>query len=126
MLVWFIRAVHYFIVAFFLIAPFTNNQQLLSIHVMSVPFVMAHWITNQSTCALTELEKFLTNKIEDEETFLGKIFSPVYKFQTPGQENAVVWIVLSLLWLLSFYKIRKDNYSHFRNTFTHLRETLRR
>jgi hypothetical protein len=126
LVLWVIRVIHYLTVLFFVLAPFTNNQQLLTMHFVLVPFLMLHWVTNQSVCALTEMEKFLTNKTEDHETFIGKIVGPIYKFQTPGQENAFVWIILTLLWLISLYKLRETKFELIREVFSHLRETLRR
>lgn len=123
---WFIRIIHYLVVAFFVIAPFTNDQRLLSIHFIGVPFLMLHWITNQSTCALTEMEKFLTGKTDDDDTFIGKIVGPVYKFQSPESADTFVWGVLVLLWLFTLYKLKRDNFSHFRDMVSHFKETLRR
>jgi hypothetical protein len=131
--VWLIRIIHYLVVAFFVIVPFTNDQRLLSIHFIGVPFLMLHWVTNQSTCALTEMEKYLTGKTDDDDTFIGKIVGPVYKFQSPQDADTFVWVVLVLLWLFTLYKLKRDNFSHLREMvshfgemFTRLQGTLRR
>lgn len=124
--IWLIKVIHYMIVLFFILAPFSNSELILSLHLIMVPFLMLHWVTNQSACALTELEKFLTGKTEDHDTFIGKIVGPVYKFQSCEEQNMFVWGVLILLWLLTLYKLRRSNFQFMRNTFTHLRETLRR
>jgi hypothetical protein len=123
---WLIRVIHYMIVLFFVLAPFSNNQQILILHFILVPFLMLHWVTNQSACALTEMEKFLTGKTEDHETFIGKIVGPVYKFQSCEEQNMFVWGALILLWLFTLYKLRRSNFQALRDTFTLLRETLRR
>jgi hypothetical protein len=126
MLTWVIRLIHAFVVAFFIFAPFTNNQRILTMHLLLVPFLLLHWYTNQSVCALTEMEKILTGKQDDCETFMGKIMGPIYTFQTPENEDAFVWIVLILLWLITLYKVRQDNFLWLRASFSHLKETLRR
>lgn len=95
-------------------------------HLLLVPFLLLHWYTNQSVCALTEMEKILTGKLDDCETFMGKIMGPIYTFQTPENEDAFVWGVLILLWLFTLYKVRQDNFLWLRQAFTHLMETLRR
>jgi len=87
---------------------------------------MLHWVTNQSACALTELEKFLTGKTEDDDTFIGKIVGPVYKFQSCEEQNMFVWSVLILLWLFTLYKLRRTKFQFMRQTAARLRETLRR
>jgi hypothetical protein len=126
MLTWFIRAIHATVVAFFLLAPFSDNQQILTLHLLLVPFLLLHWITNQSVCALTELEKMLCGKEDDCETFMGKIMGPIYTFQTPENEDAFVWCVLIGLWFITLYKVKQDDFSHIRDVLTRLRETLRR
>lgn len=126
MLTWVIRLIHALVVAFFVLAPFTNNQQILTMHLILVPFLLLHWVTNQSVCALTELEKILCGKQHDCETFMGKIMGPIYTFQTPENEDAFVWYGLIALWLFTLYKVRQDNFSWIRAMFSHLRETLHR
>lgn len=126
MLVWVIRLIHALVVAFFVFAPFTNNQRILSMHLILVPFLLLHWYTNQSVCALTEMEKILTGKKDDCDTFMGKIMGPIYTFQTHESEDAFVWIVLILLWVITLYKVHQDNFVWLRATLSHLRETLHR
>lgn len=124
MYVWIVRFIHLLVVAFFLLAPFSSDQRILSIHFVAVPFLILHWITNQSVCALTEMEKFLTGKTDDMETFIGGIVAPVYKFQSRGQEDMFIWSTLILLWLFTLYKLKQDNFSHFREVFTSLRQGI--
>ena len=125
LLIWFIRLIHYLVVAFFVLAPFTDDQRILTFHFIAVPFLILHWITNQSTCALTEIEKFLSGKVHDEETFIGSIVAPVYKFQSPENFDMVLWLVLILLWLYTLQKVRKDDFSLLRGAFKQMFETLR-
>lgn len=123
---WIIRVIHYLIVLFFILAPFSDSEFILTLHFILVPFLMLHWVTNQSACALTELEKFLTGKTEDDDTFIGKIVGPVYKFQSCEEQNMFVWSVLILLWLFTLYKLRRTKFQFMRQTAARLRETLRR
>ena len=66
---------------------------------------MIHWVTNQSVCALTEIEKFLTNKTDDE-TFFGRLVGPVYKFKTKGQENLFLYVLMFSLFIMTFIKLQ--------------------
>jgi len=125
-LVWFIRFVHYLVVAFFLLAPFTNDQRILTMHLIGVPFLMLHWITNQSTCALTEIEKYLSGKEFDEETFIGSIVAPVYKFQSLENLDIILWLTLIFLWVYTLHKVRRDNFSHLRDVFNQFLSVLKR
>ncbi len=126
MLTWIIRSIHALVVAFFLLAPFSDNQQILTLHLILVPFLLLHWVTNQSVCALTELEKLLCGKENDCETFMGQIMGPIYTFQTPENEDAFIWFALIVLWLFTLYKVKKDDFSWLRMMFSNMRETLRR
>ena len=124
-MIWFIRLIHYLVVAFFVLAPFTDDQRILSLHFIGVPFLMLHWITNQSTCALTEMEKFLSGKVHDEETFIGSIVAPVYKFQSPENLDIVLWIALIFLWLYTLQKVRRDDFRLLRGAIKQMLDSLR-
>lgn len=126
LLIWFVRLVHYLVVAFFLLAPFSDDQRILTMHLIGVPFLMLHWITNQSTCALTEIEKYLSGKEFDEETFIGSIVAPVYKFQSRDNLDIVLWVTLIFLWIFTLQKVRKDNYSHLRGVVNEFLRVLKR
>lgn len=125
-LAWFVRCIHYLVVLFFVLAPFSEDQRILSLHLIGVPFLMLHWVTNQSTCALTEIEKYLSGKVDDEETFIGSIVSPVYKFQSRENLDIVLCLTLICLWLYTLHKVRKDNFSLLRGSFAQFLETLKR
>ena len=92
-----VRIIHLLIIAFFIIAPFSGKCDMIVLHAILVPFLYLHWLTNNDTCALTELEKFLCNKKGNMETFVGSIVSPVYKI-----ESNDIKILTLLLWTLSF------------------------
>ena len=68
MLTWIIRAVHLAVVLFFVFAPFSSSESVLTLHLVMTPFLILHWVTNQSVCALTEFEKFVTGKSDDTHT----------------------------------------------------------
>ena len=120
-----IKALHFMLVIFILGAPFFGDAYLLSMHFLIVPFIMLHWITNQSVCALTEMEKFVTGKTCDEETFFGQVVGPVYKFRTKDEENLFVWTLLTTLWLVSVFKLQDSGFAYLRHEFAMLWGRLR-
>lgn len=120
----FIKALHFLLVIFILGAPFFGDAYLLSMHFLVVPFIMLHWITNQSVCALTEMEKFVTGKTCDDETFFGQVVGPVYKFRTKGDENVFLWTLLISLWLISAFKLHDSGFTYLRQEFAALRQQL--
>ena len=107
----FISVIHFLLVMFLVLAPFIADEKWLGIHFMIIPFIMAHWATNQSICALTEMEKILTGKTCDEDTFIGKIVAPVYKFKTKGEETLFVWMLLISLWLITLFKLQRTGFA---------------
>lgn len=113
-----VKLIHIVFVLFVVLVPFTSNEFLLTLHFIIVPFVMLHWLTNQSVCAFTELEKILRGTTEDSETFIGQIVGPIYKFQSPGQENMFVWFVTIVLWLVTLFKLKESGFK----IFTYLRK----
>jgi hypothetical protein len=112
MLAEFIRVIHFLLVVFIIVTPFCGTPYMLSMHFLIVPFIMAHWLTNQTVCALTEMEKLLTGKDCDDETFFGKIVGPVYKFKTRREENLFVWTLLITLWLITFFKLHRTGFEY--------------
>jgi len=60
-----------------------------------------HWKMKNDVCVLTEIEKALTNKKENRETFIGSVLGPVYA----PKPNTVLVICL-VLWSVSLCKIK--------------------
>lgn len=117
-----ISVIHYLIFLFLVLSPFFGNDYFLTIHLLVVPFIMLHWITNQSVCALTEMEKLVTGKTCDNDTFIGKIVGPVYKFKTQKEENLFVWTTMTTLWFITFIRLQKTDFAHLRADIRALRQ----
>lgn len=66
---------------------------------------------------MTEMEKILTGKTQDEETFIGKIVSPVYKFKTKGEETLFTWLALISLWLITLFKLQRTGFAGLKADF---------
>jgi hypothetical protein len=89
---------------------------------------MLHWATNQTVCALTELEKAVSGKKEDD-TFFGQIFVPIYKNESfvgvvlkpfyevkdKDEEKRLVWVGLTLLWFITLYRLSQTDFSYLRH-----------
>ena len=117
-----IKALHFLLVVFIIGTPFFGDAYLQSMHLLVVPFIMMHWATNQSVCALTELEKLATGKECDDETFFGKVVGPVYKFNTRWDENFFLWTVLIILWLVTLFKLHTTGFAYLKHEVAVLRE----
>lgn len=105
-----INIIHYIVILSVLFIPFTNNSFLLLLHSIIIPFILFHWYLNNDTCALTLIEKFVRQKInnkinvKEEDCLTYKIISPIYNF-TNYNKSKIIWIITILLWLVSSIKV---------------------
>ena len=100
-----IQIIHFFIVAFFVLAPFTNDVGAWALHAMLVPLLYLHWTLNDDTCALTVLECWVTGK-EKHQSFVHSIVGPIYNVD-PKYINTFTSIAPLLLWVISLLKLRQ-------------------
>ena len=117
-----IKALHFLLVIFILGTPFFGDAYLQTMHLLVVPFIMMHWVTNQSVCALTELEKLATGKECDDDTFFGKVVGPVYKFSSIQDENFFLWTLLIVLWSVTAFKLHSTGFAYLKHEVAVLRE----
>jgi hypothetical protein len=102
-----------------LIVPFTDYDDLLFLHAISVPTLLVHWYFNNNTCALTLLEqKFreLSTGIKDENYikggFLTKLINPIYDFPKNNETYSdFVYSLTILIWIIALYKL----YTRYKN-----------
>ena len=99
-----INIIHILFVIFVLYTPFSGIKKWLEFHYILVPFLFLHWVTNNNTCFLTNIECIITGEKDTKKTFVGKIVEPIYEIQ--------IWqiqAVTLLLWLIT-----KHNLSSFK------------
>lgn len=99
-----VKFIHAVFVIFMLYGPFSNNKDHIILHAILVPFLYFHWLTNNDTCALTELEKFFSNKKNNKDTFIGSIISPIYIIDNCTMKKINKMTAL-LLWCFSLQKL---------------------
>ena len=90
-----------------LVVPFMKNKQNLEFYSLVVPFIFFHWSVNDDTCALTQMEMFVTGE-KKENTFFGKIMGPIYKMDDTDANN-LLKSVLFFLWLFVQYRLNRIN-----------------
>ena len=111
LLLFLVMLFHFLVVCFVILTPFIGNNYLLILHVISIPFVVLHWIMNDNTCILTiiegEIRRNLYGKpMEKHESFIRKFIDPIYDFSfTNSQYQLIIYTSTILLWLLSVYKL---------------------
>lgn len=135
---WIIRLVHTLILLFITTAPFLGGEYYLSIHFLVIPFILIHWLTNQTICALTEMEKLVRGTRDDEQTIFGQIFTPIYKsetfigklvrpifeFKDEDMEKRVVWVGIILLWLITLVRLIPTGFIQLRTDLAALRKLV--
>ena len=133
-----IQVIHILVRIFIVATPFLGNEYYLSLHLVIIPFIMLHWFTNQTVCALTELEKIVRGGCLDEETFFGQIMTPIYKNESfvgaiispfyeikdKDTEKKAVWVGLTLLWFITFIRLYPTNFRHLRADVATIRGIL--
>ena len=96
-----IALLHLILVIFVVSTPFlTDNPFILLFYSFIVFSIMFHWFTNNDACVLTLIESKLRNK-KSNETFMGKLISPVYKVSSFQIRLATLG-----LFLFALYKSR--------------------
>ena len=130
-----IQIIHILIRIFILATPFIGGDYFLSMHALTIPFVMLHWATNQTVCALTEMEKLVSGK-KDDDTFFGQIFIPIYKNESfvgtilkpiytvkdKDEEKRLVLVGLTLLWFITLYRLSRSDFTYLRTEFASMIE----
>lgn len=86
-----------------LVIPFLKNTQLLEMYSILIPFIFYHWSVNDDTCALTQMEMYVTGNSK-EETFFGRIMGPIYKMDDT-EANKLLKTVMFGLWLFTQYRL---------------------
>jgi hypothetical protein len=102
---------------FVVITPFIGNNYFLIIHAIIVPFMMAHWYTNDNNCALTIMEKKIRKNLYGEEPnpnecFTYNLIAPIYDFKKNNHDmSTIIYIITFCLWGVSLFRL----YSNYKN-----------
>lgn len=140
MLAGLIKIIHVLVMLFIFGVPFFGGDYLLSLHFIIVPFIMLHWVTNQSVCALTEMEKLVRGGCESGDTFFGQVMDPIYKsesfigqvvkpfykFEDEETETLIVWVGLTSLWLITLCKLWPTGFGYLQLELDRARQLLTR
>lgn len=122
-----ITIMHILFILFVVITPFTNNNYLLLLHAVVIPFVLFHWILNDDTCVLTMIERFLKKSIykdnySEESCFTCRLIEPVYNFVDDNKKfSKIIYITIIILWFISsgklLYKYHTNQITNWKDLF---------
>ena len=97
---------HMAFVAFMVLAPFSDDDEFVTLHFLGTPFLWLHWALNDDTCALTLLEKNLRGIRADNKSFFHSLVSPVYKIRDE-HVRVLAWGASVVLWFVSASKVAR-------------------
>lgn len=98
-----IFAVHLILFISLFVIPFRNNEKHLQFYSILIPFLFYHWSVNNDSCALTQLEMYVTGE-DKEKTLMGRIVGPIYKMEDTSANN-LLKTALFALWALVQYRL---------------------
>lgn len=96
---------HIAFVLWVLIVPFTQNEPMLVLHLIIIPFLWFHWFLNDDTCALTMMERHLRG-VPSDKSFFHNLVSPIYKIQDEHIRTISRYASIAL-WLVTLSKVMK-------------------
>ena len=112
-----ITVLHILVVLFVIIAPFSDSNYLLIMHIILIPFIVLHWVLNNNTCSLTLAEKYIREisygiKSDDKDCFVYQFIAPIYDFNKDHEvySNFIYTVTLGL-WAISVYNLNSKIYT---------------
>jgi hypothetical protein len=99
----FVMLFHVMLIAFSLLAPFSNSNGILVLHITWCLTLILHWVASSNACSLTLLESKLRG-LDCTETFMHRLISPFYDIQE-GVLSKIIYITTILLMAFSVYKL---------------------
>lgn len=102
---------HITFILFVVLTPFIGDERLLILHIITIPFMMAHWYVNDNTCALTLLENHIRYKLngkmpDNNDMFMYRLIAPIYDFKKNNEDiSGLIYIITIIVWIIACYKL---------------------
>jgi len=100
-----IKIIHCILIIFIVFGVFSDNKTINNTHTALLFSILAHWILNDNSCFLTQIEKKITNTEDDQSTFIYKVISPFYKIDD-SYIGKIVHLITLVLFGISVYKLK--------------------
>lgn len=91
------------LVAAVVVPVFVKDIRWLEMYSLFIPFVFFHWIMNDDTCCLTQLEMYFTGE-DKAKTFMARVLDPVYNV-SDDMAGRLIKLVAFTLWLLVQFRL---------------------
>lgn len=97
-----IKLIHLIFIFYVILTPFmTDNKLFLFLYVMVLLCTILHWKMSSDKCMLTLIEQKISGR-ESDDTFIGKIVSPIYTVTSEDIKNTTL-----ILLLIAIFKLLK-------------------
>jgi len=98
-----IQTIHLIFILFVLFGILSNDPLFLLLYLFTLISLQLHWFMNNDICFLTLVERVLTGR-SNEESFMHRIVSPIYKI--PDRQLAIISkIAVYILIAATLYKL---------------------
>ncbi len=102
--------IHSLIIVFVLITPFFGSNYFLVLHSFVVPFIVMHWLVNQSICSLTLTEKIMRKKLfgdsDIDNCISCKLIQPIYDYRANNiNQSKMIYLIVISLWLITIARL---------------------
>lgn len=95
--------VHLIILLTGILIPFVGQPRQLRAFSIIMVIIFFHWMMNDDTCALTQLEAKIIGK-DPSETFTSQIISPIYKLNN-NKSKELIKTIFFLLWMFTQWRL---------------------
>ena len=106
-----ITIIHMVLIFLILFIPFSNDNYLLSMYLIIIPFIVLHWVLNNNTCCLTVAEKYFreqssNSSVDMDDCLTYKLIAPVYDFKKNNEDfSTFIYSIVAILWGITAYKV---------------------
>ena len=103
--------VHLIILLIGILIPLVAQARVLRAYSILMVIIFFHWMMNDDTCALTQLEAKITGK-DPSKTFISQVVSPIYKIND-NQAKDLIKVTFFLLWLFTQWRLGRFSVKEF-------------
>ncbi len=101
-----VAMLHAAFVMWVVLTPWLCSLPQVFLHLVVCLFLLGHWMLDNTTCALTLLEKSLRGLDGDDESFIHGVVAPVFRVSDAKLRVWVRWATVALM-SVSVYRLHK-------------------
>ena len=99
-----IRIIHWFIISFVILSPFSKLAPILILNITGAWCLLLHWAANNDVCFLTLMEAKLRGMTDYKQGFLHQFISPIYNISDKRMNQIAHGVVIASM-LFSIYNL---------------------